>query len=56
LREGPSFAMLLGWLEKFTVAKGLRPGRGTWRRGGKLLVFSVQCSGGKGECRVTSNQ
>ena len=32
LRERPSFAMLLGWLEKFTNSNGLSPERETCTR------------------------
>jgi len=39
-REAPAFAMLLGWLEKFTSAHGLRPGRETCTRFWKESVMT----------------
>jgi hypothetical protein len=37
LREKPSFAMVLGWMEKFVCSKGMQPGRPAcerfWREG-----------------------
>jgi hypothetical protein len=39
-REAPAFAMLLGWLEKFASAHGLRPGRETCTRFWKESVMT----------------
>jgi integron integrase len=39
-REAPAFAMLLGWLEKFSSAHGLRPGRETCTRFWKESVMT----------------
>lgn len=40
LRERASFAMLLGWMEKFFGSKGLKPGRAACERFWKESVMS----------------
>ena len=40
LREGPAFAMLLGWLEKFVCGNGLHPGREACQRFWKESVMA----------------
>jgi hypothetical protein len=41
-REIPAFAMLLGWLEKFLGARGLKPGREACYRIGTVPLWSFR--------------